>query len=112
MLERMFDTRLHEDWEPPQTEGSRALIDRMCAAGRAESRAAAARLDAIGELFELHRGQRGEAADWAVDTWAAVGAEVAAAFRISKPRRCAGRRRGGKMGAASVRDADMSVMRF
>jgi len=84
MLERMFDTRLHEDWEPPQTEGSRALIDRMCAAGRAESRAAAARLDAIGELFELHRGQRGEAADWAVDTWAAVGAEVAAAFRISQ----------------------------
>ena len=84
MLERMFDTRLHEDWEPPQTEGSRALIDRMCAAGRAESRAAAARLDAIGELFELRRGQRGEAADWAVDTWAAVGAEVAAAFRISQ----------------------------
>ena len=84
MLERMFDTRLHEDWEPPQTEGSRALIDRMCAAGRAESRAAAARLDAVGELFELRRGQRGEAADWAVDTWAAVGAEVAAAFRISQ----------------------------
>ena len=83
MLEHMFDTRLHEDWKPPQTEGSRALIDRMCAAGRAESRAAAARLDAVGELFELRRGQRGEAADWAVDTWAAVGAEVAAAFRIS-----------------------------
>ncbi|HYB81473.1 MAG TPA: HNH endonuclease signature motif containing protein, partial [Mycobacterium sp.] len=27
--------------------------------------------------------QRGEQQDWAVDTWAAVGAEVAAAFRIS-----------------------------
>jgi hypothetical protein len=84
MLEHMFDSRLYEDWKPPQTEGSRALIDRMCAAGRAESRAAAARLDAVGELFELRRGQRGEAADWAVDTWAAVGAEVAAAFRISQ----------------------------
>jgi hypothetical protein len=80
----MFDTRLHEYWKPPQTEDSRALIDRMCIAGRAESRAAAARLDAVGELFELRRAQRGEEADWAVDTWAAVGAEVAAAFRISQ----------------------------
>src|ERR1700756_4155795 len=55
----------------------------MCAAGCAEARAAAARLDAVGELFELRRAQRGEQAEWAVDTWAAVGAEVAAAFRIS-----------------------------
>ncbi|OBI80030.1 HNH endonuclease signature motif containing protein [Mycobacterium sp. 1245805.9] len=79
----MFDTRLHEYWEPPVTERSAALIERMCGAGRAEARAAAERLDAVGELFELRRAQRGEAADWAVDTWAAVGAEVAAAFRIS-----------------------------
>jgi hypothetical protein len=55
----------------------------MCGAWRAEARAAADRLDAVGELFELRRAQRGEAADWAVDTWAAVGAEVAAAFRTS-----------------------------
>ncbi|MDT5259756.1 MAG: hypothetical protein QOD10_4836 [Mycobacterium sp.] len=80
----MFDTRLHEYWKPPQTEQSRALIDRMRTAGRAESRAAAERLDAIAELFELRRAERGEQADWAVDTWAAVGAEVAAAFRISQ----------------------------
>jgi hypothetical protein len=79
----MFDTRLHEYWEPPETERSCALVERMCAAWRAEARAAADRLDAIGELFELRRAQRGEEADWAVDTWAAVGAEVAAAFRIS-----------------------------
>ncbi len=79
----MFDTRLHEYWEPAQTERSRALVDRMCASGRAEAQAAADRLDAIGELFELRRAQRGERADWAVDTWAAVGGEVAAAFRIS-----------------------------
>ncbi len=46
-----------------QTEGS--LIESMCAAGRAKSRAAAARLDAVAELFELRRGQRGEAAEWA-----------------------------------------------
>jgi hypothetical protein len=37
----------------------------------------------IGELFELRRIERGERADWAVDTWAAVGAEVAAGFRTS-----------------------------
>jgi hypothetical protein len=80
----MFDTRLHEYWKPPQTERSRALIDRMCGAGRAEARAAADRLDAIAALFEMRRAERGERADWAVDTWAAVGAEVAAAFRISQ----------------------------
>jgi hypothetical protein len=79
----MFDTRLHDYWEPPQCVASRALVDRMCAAWRAEARAAADRLDAIGELFEMRRAQRGEQADWAVDTWAAVGAEVAAAFRTS-----------------------------
>lgn len=82
-IERMFDTRLHDYWEPPQTERSRSLVDRMRASWRAEARAAADRLDAIGELFELRRAQRGEQQDWAVDTWAAVGAEVAAAVRIS-----------------------------
>jgi hypothetical protein len=80
----MFDTQLHEHWDPPQTEGSRALVDRMHAAWRVEARAAAERLDAIGELFEMRRAQRGEEADWAVDTWAAVGAEVSAAFRTSR----------------------------
>ncbi|MGE2817140.1 HNH endonuclease signature motif containing protein [Mycobacterium heidelbergense] len=79
----MFDTRLHDYWEPSDTGESRALIDRMCAAWRTEARAVADRLDAIGELFELRRAERGEHQDWAVDTWAAVGAEVAAAFRIS-----------------------------
>jgi Domain of unknown function (DUF222) len=83
MLERMFDRRLHDYWEPPETARSRDLIDRMRADWRAEARAAADRLEAIGELFELRRIERGEHADWAVDTWAAVGAEVAAAFRTS-----------------------------
>lgn len=55
----------------------------MCTAGRAEAQAAADRLDAIWELFELRRKERGEMVDWAVDTWAAVGAEVAAALRTS-----------------------------
>ncbi len=83
MLERMFDTQLHEYWEPPRCERSRALVDRMCESWRLEAQVVAARLDAIGDLFELRRTQRGEEADWAVDTWAAVGAEVAAAFRVS-----------------------------
>jgi uncharacterized protein DUF222 len=55
----------------------------MCAAGRSEAQAAAARLDAIGELFELRRAECGKHEDWAVDTWAAVGAEVASAFQTS-----------------------------
>jgi hypothetical protein len=79
----MFDRRLHDYWEPPESARSRALVERMCAGWRAEAQAAADRLDAIGELFELRRVQRGEQPDWAVDTWAAVGAEVAAAFRVS-----------------------------
>lgn len=79
----MFDKRLHEYWEPPQHGRARALVERMRASWRDEARAAADRLDAIGELFEMRRAERGEEADWAVDTWAAVGGEVAAAFRIS-----------------------------
>ncbi|EFG76592.1 hypothetical protein HMPREF0591_3508, partial [Mycobacterium parascrofulaceum ATCC BAA-614] len=79
----MFDTRVYDYWEPPRCERSRALVDRMCASWRLEARVVAERLDAIGELFELRRAQRGEEADWAVDTWAAVGAEVAAAFQVS-----------------------------
>lgn len=58
-------------------------MDRVCAARQVEAAAAADRLDTIGELFELRRAERGEQQDWAVDTWAAVGAEVAAALRIS-----------------------------
>ena len=59
------------------------LIDEMCAAARAENKAIAARLVRIGELFELRRAEHGEAKDYAVDTWAEVGAEIAAALRCS-----------------------------
>ena len=72
-----------EYFEPSDTAESRALIDRVCVSSRLEPRAAAERLDALGELFELRRVERGEEPDWAVDTWATVGAEVAAALRIS-----------------------------
>ncbi|HEU4360825.1 MAG TPA: HNH endonuclease signature motif containing protein [Mycobacterium sp.] len=69
---------------PSTTPESTALVDRICAATRAENRAAAAQLVAIGELFALRLSRCGDTAEWAVDTTAAVTAEVAAALRISQ----------------------------
>ncbi|MEB3024087.1 HNH endonuclease signature motif containing protein [[Mycobacterium] crassicus] len=69
---------------PSTTPESAALVDRICAAARAENRAAAAHLVAIGELFTLRLSRCGETEQWAVDTEAAVAAEVAAALRISQ----------------------------
>lgn len=79
----MFDSRICERWDPPDTPGSRSLIDALCGEARAENQAAARRLKRIGELFEMRRRERGEEEHWAVDTWAAVGAEIAVALRIS-----------------------------
>ena len=76
-------SQLHDYWEPPDTPASRALIDTLVASTRHENQAAACRLKAVGDLFEMRRAERGEAEDWAVDTWAAVGAEIAAALRVS-----------------------------
>ena len=83
IIEHMFDTRLHDYFEPADTAQSRTLVDALVVAARQENQAAARRLGTAAQLFELRRAERGEAADWAVDTWAAVGAEVAAALRIS-----------------------------
>ncbi|CAJ1510083.1 HNH endonuclease signature motif containing protein [[Mycobacterium] holstebronense] len=69
---------------PRTTPESAALVDRVCASARAENRAAAAQLVAIGELFALRLSACGETEQWAVDTEAAVAAEVAAALRISQ----------------------------
>ena len=79
----MCDRYLADYFKPSDTEASRVLLARVSGSGRAEAQAAAARLDAIWELFELRRIERGEMIDWAVDTWAAVGAEVAAVLRTS-----------------------------
>lgn len=79
----MFDSRLHTYFEPADTATSRATLAEIAAATREENTAAARRLTAIGTLFEIRRAECGEAADWAVDTWAAVGAEVATVLRIS-----------------------------
>lgn len=66
----------------PTTE-SAALLDRIGDEGRTEARAAARRLVAIGELFVLRLRDSGEHADWAMDTWEAVAAQVAAALQCS-----------------------------
>ena len=59
------------------------MLEVLVSQRRAENRCAARRVRAVGEVFEMRRAERGEAEDWAVDTWAAVGAEVAAALGIS-----------------------------
>ncbi len=75
MFERWYASR-------PSPE-SAALLDRIGAAGRAESQAAARRLVAVGELYALRLRDSGEQADFAVDTWDAVAAQVSAALRCS-----------------------------
>ncbi|SRX93695.1 hypothetical protein MSP7336_01938 [Mycobacterium shimoidei] len=77
-LEEMFERR-----HPSVTAESAVLVDRICSATRFENRAAAAQLAAIGELFSYRLSRCAETEDWAIDTEAAVAAEVAAALRIS-----------------------------
>ncbi|WP_293310057.1 DUF222 domain-containing protein, partial [Mycolicibacterium sp.] len=79
----MFDDQVHDYFEPSDTAQSRSLLDDLVVASRQENQSAARRLSTIAELFELRRAERGENEEWAVDTWAAVGAEIAAALRIS-----------------------------
>lgn len=82
-LERMFDHWPGECGEVPTTAESDARLRRLASASRLESRGAALRLRVIAEIFEDRRAVLGEREDWAVDTWRAVGAEVAAALRVS-----------------------------
>jgi hypothetical protein len=69
---------------PADTNHTRAVLVRIGAAGRGEAREAAARLDAIAELFALRMDEFGEHADWAVDTTDVVASEVAAELRLSQ----------------------------
>ena len=80
---------MEEDFErnyPSKTSESVALVESIRAAARVENRAAAAQLVAIGELFGYRLSRCSETEDWAVDTEAAVAAEVGAALRISQGR--------------------------
>jgi hypothetical protein len=78
-----FD-ELFERHYPSRTPVSAGLLDRIGAAARAENRAAAAQLTAIGTLFAYRLSRCAETESWAVDTEAAVSAEVAAELRISQ----------------------------
>jgi hypothetical protein len=69
---------------PSKTAESAVMVDRICAASRAENREAAAQLAAIHELFRYRLSRCSESEDWAIDTMEAVSAEVAAALRISQ----------------------------
>ncbi|ORB72031.1 HNH endonuclease signature motif containing protein [Mycobacterium shinjukuense] len=69
---------------PSATAESAAMVDRICSASRAENRAAAAQLAAIGDLFGYRLARCSENEDWAIDTMEAVAAELAAALRISQ----------------------------
>jgi hypothetical protein len=78
-----FD-ELFERRYPSRTTESVAFLDRIGASWRAQNRAAASALAAIGELFGYRIARCSDTEDWAVDTEAAVSAEVAAALRISQ----------------------------
>src|SRR6201993_4350024 len=78
-----FD-ELFERHHPSATAESAVLVDRICSSARAENRAAAAQLMAIGELFVYRLSRCSETEDWAIDTMEAVAAEVGAALRISQ----------------------------
>src|SRR4051812_5757629 len=67
-----------------RTEESVGWVARIRAGARMENQAAAAQLVAIGELFRYRLGQSSETEDWAVDTEAAVAAEVGAGLKISQ----------------------------
>jgi Domain of unknown function (DUF222) len=64
-------------------ESSPAVLDRLCAASRAENRAAGDRLAVIGELDVLWLRHFGERETWCTDTQEAITAEIAAALGIT-----------------------------
>ena len=78
-FDEMFERRY-----PSRTTESAALLDRIGSSWREQNRGAAAALAAIGELFAYRLTRCSDTEDWAVDTEAAVSAEVAAALRMSQ----------------------------
>src|ERR1700756_4857508 len=78
-----FDEHMQRH-HPSTTPESAAMVARICSSARAENRAAAAQLVAIGQLFGYRLSRCSETEDWAIDTMEAVAAEVGAALRISQ----------------------------
>ena len=62
---------------------AKSAMERLCAAARAENRAAGERLAVIGELDLLYLRQVGERESWCTDTQEAITAEVAAGLGIT-----------------------------
>jgi len=79
ILEHMFEYGMAMRSTPEST----ALLDRVREEHRAEARAAAGRLVAVGELFVVRLRDSGEHEEWAIDTRQAVAAQVAAALNCS-----------------------------
>ncbi len=75
---------LFERHHPSVTPESAALLERLGVLARVENRAVAEQLAAVGELFSYRLSRCSECEDWAVDTEAAVSAEVAAQLRIGQ----------------------------
>ncbi|WP_454560765.1 DUF222 domain-containing protein [Mycobacterium haemophilum] len=87
MFDQQVVARFDELFErryPSTMSESAVLVDRICSWSRAENRAAAAQLAAIGDLFGYRLARCAETEAWAIDTMAAVAAEVAAALRVSQ----------------------------
>src|SRR6185312_314231 len=75
---------MFESWYASRpTPESAGLLDRIRDAGRVEAQAAAERLVAVGELFAVRLRDSGERADWPMDTWEAVAAQVGAVLGCS-----------------------------
>jgi Domain of unknown function (DUF222) len=60
------------------------VVERLCAASRAENRAAGQRLVVIGELDVMRLREVGERETWCTDTQEALTAEIAAALTITQ----------------------------
>jgi hypothetical protein len=70
--------------------GAAVLVERMCAAVRAENRAVGQRLAAIGELDVLRLRQVGERQTWCTDTQEAVAAALQVSHGLANLHRLAG----------------------
>ena len=66
------------------TRESTASLEQAVAAARAEAQATGRRLNVIADLMRLWYRQHGDPAEWVVDLWDAMAAELAAALRISR----------------------------
>ncbi|UXA08215.1 HNH endonuclease [Mycobacterium sp. SMC-2] len=83
-LDKWAEEMLGRARQKTATAESADWIEQIGTAVRIENQAVAAQFAAIGGLFRYRLAQGPEAEDWAIDTMAAVAAEVAARLRISQ----------------------------